>query len=137
MLPCASHPPYPPLASIRLVPFSGTMAPHAEFNQPNPAPVAGLQALYTDLELAIERVPIESLKTYKRQLRKHSKDQIEKLRASICCFGMVQPLLVDGSGELIGGHGLLKRHGSLATPRCRSCGSRTSMRRRSGLFGSR
>jgi hypothetical protein len=82
--------------------------PHAEFEQPDAAPVTGLQALYTNLELAVERVPIESLKTYKRQLRKHSKDQIEKLRASICAFGMVQPLLVDGTGELIGGQGLLQ-----------------------------
>ena len=42
-----------------------------------------VKALYRDLKLAVEYVPIESLRAYKRALRTHSPAHIEQLEASI------------------------------------------------------
>jgi DNA modification methylase len=64
-------------------------------------------ALYQDLQLAIEQVPVEELTPYTRKLKKHSKAHIEQLSASIKAFGLVQPLVIDATGEIIAGHGLL------------------------------
>lgn len=64
------------------------------------------EALYRDLKLAVEYVPIDQLKAYKRALRTHSTAHIEQLKASIQAFGFVQPVMVDAGGEIIGGHGI-------------------------------
>ncbi|WP_230533366.1 site-specific DNA-methyltransferase [Microvirga roseola] len=67
-----------------------------------------VKALYRDLKLAVEYVPIKSLKAYKRALRTHSAAHIEQLEASIQAFGFVQPILVDTDGEIVGGHGIFE-----------------------------
>jgi hypothetical protein len=67
-----------------------------------------VKALYRDLKLAVEYVPIERLKAYKRALRTHSAAHIEQLEASIQVFGFVQPILVDADGEIVGGHGIFE-----------------------------
>lgn len=71
---------------------------------PSASPSA--KALYHDLKLAVEYVPVESLKSYKRALRTHTAEHIEQLVASIHAFGFVQPILVDAEGEIVGGHGI-------------------------------
>ncbi|WP_262269561.1 site-specific DNA-methyltransferase [Microvirga yunnanensis] len=67
-----------------------------------------VKALHRDLKLAVEYVPIDSLKAYKRALRTHSPAHIEQLEASIQAFGFVQPILVDADGEIVGGHGIFE-----------------------------
>jgi hypothetical protein len=71
-------------------------------------PSRKVKALYRDLKLAVEYVPIESLRVYKRALRTHSPAHIEQLEASIQAFGFVQPILVDADGEIVGGHGIFE-----------------------------
>jgi ParB-like chromosome segregation protein Spo0J len=67
-----------------------------------------VKALYRDLKLSVEYVPIESLRAYERALRTHSLVHIEQLEASIQAFGFVQPILVDAEGEIVGGHGIFE-----------------------------
>jgi hypothetical protein len=69
---------------------------------------AELRAFYRDLRLEIKHVPIAGLTPYGRELRKHSKRQIEQLAESVAAFGLVQPILIDGHGEIIAGHGLVE-----------------------------
>ncbi len=73
-----------------------------------PPPSRKVKTLYRDLKLAVEYVPIESLKAYKRALRTHSAAHIEQLEASIQAFGFVQPILVDADGEIVGGPGIFE-----------------------------
>lgn len=86
--------------------LSGEIPPgsHDHLREFESVPVA---ALYKDLALHIEHVPLTSLREYSRNSRTHSKKQIEQIGSSITAFGFVQPLIVDEKGEIIGGHGLL------------------------------
>lgn len=51
------------------------------------------------------RVPIDELIPYARNARTHDKAQIAQLRASLREFGFVNPVLIDGSRNIIAGHG--------------------------------
>ena len=51
---------------------------------------------------------ISSLKPYARNARTHSKAQLRKIADSIRAFGFVNPILIDGDGEIIAGHGRLE-----------------------------
>ena len=84
-----------------------------------------VKTLYRDLKLAVEYLPIENLRAYKRALRTHSPAHIEQLEASIQAFGFVQPILIDADGEIVGGHGM----GLEGLPSPRRAG-RIGMRRR-------
>ncbi len=53
----------------------------------------------------IEHVPIEELRPYNCNARRHSKKQLRKIAASIQEFGFVVPVLVERGGTLIAGHG--------------------------------
>ncbi|MGC4025602.1 MAG: DNA methyltransferase [Mesorhizobium sp.] len=57
------------------------------------------------IELKIRYVPVGTLKPYQNNARTHSKKQISQIAASIRRFGMVTPILVDGDGTIIAGHG--------------------------------
>jgi hypothetical protein len=66
-------------------------------------PSRKVKALYRDLKLAVEYVPIESLRAYKRALRTHSPAHIEQLEASIQAFGVtgrVRPPFERASAEV-------------------------------------
>ena len=52
-----------------------------------------------------QQIKIDELKPYKNNARKHSKDQLKKIAASIKEFGFVNPVLVDGKNTIIAGHG--------------------------------
>lgn len=56
----------------------------------------------------VEIVAISAIEHYKRNARKHSKKQIGKIAQSIKKFGWTVPLLIDGDGNLIAGHGRLE-----------------------------
>lgn len=55
--------------------------------------------------MIIEEIPIEELKPYKNNTKKHSKEQIKKIAKSIEQFGWKQNLVVDSNGEIVVGHG--------------------------------
>jgi DNA modification methylase len=49
----------------------------------------------------------DELRGYERNARTHSKDQVKQIAASITAFGFNNPILIDGSGMVIAGHGRL------------------------------
>jgi DNA modification methylase len=55
--------------------------------------------------LAVEYLPIASLKPFERNARTHSKQQIKKIAESIRSFGFTNPVLIDASNTIIAGHG--------------------------------
>ena len=57
---------------------------------------------------AWEMRPIDSIIPYARNAKIHSADQVARIRASLQEFGFVRPLLIDGAGNLISGHGTLE-----------------------------
>lgn len=59
----------------------------------------------TDLNLAIEHVPIERVLPYERNARTHSDAQVAQIAGSIAEFGFVNPVLIDQRGTIIAGHG--------------------------------
>ena len=56
-------------------------------------------------DLNITVMPLERLKPYARNARKHSKKQIEQIAASIREFNWTNPILIDDSNSIIAGHG--------------------------------
>jgi len=56
---------------------------------------------------AVERWPIDRLEHYPRNARTHGDDQVARIAASMVEFGWTVPVLVDGDGGVIAGHGRL------------------------------
>jgi hypothetical protein len=56
-------------------------------------------------DLAVEYRPIGSLKPQERNARTHTRKQIRQIADSIKVFGFVNPVLLDGTGGIIAGHG--------------------------------
>lgn len=54
----------------------------------------------------VER-PIDCVKPYSRNAKRHPERQIERLATIIAEFGWDQPIVVDGAGVIIKGHGRL------------------------------
>jgi len=48
---------------------------------------------------------VTALTPYARNARTHSKKQIKQIAASITAFGFTNPVLIDGAGRIIAGHG--------------------------------
>lgn len=55
--------------------------------------------------LKYEQKPIEALTPYARNSRTHDETQIAKIARSIEEFGFLNPVIIDGSGGIIAGHG--------------------------------
>jgi DNA modification methylase len=55
--------------------------------------------------LKVEMLPTEALKAYPGNARTHSKKQIRQIGRSIEQFGFCNPVLIDGNGQIIAGHG--------------------------------
>jgi DNA modification methylase len=55
----------------------------------------------------IELRPVDRLIPYCGNARTHTRAQIKQIAASIQAFGFVNPILIDGVGEVIAGHGRL------------------------------
>lgn len=53
----------------------------------------------------IEKIPLEGLIPYARNSRTHSEAQIAQIASSIREFGFTNPVLIDGDGGIIAGHG--------------------------------
>jgi DNA modification methylase len=56
-------------------------------------------------DLSIEHLPVGQLRPYDRNARTHSAKQIAQIAASIAAFGFNNPVLIDGDGVVIAGHG--------------------------------
>jgi DNA modification methylase len=57
--------------------------------------------------LSVTYRPIDSLRPDPRNARTHPKRQLDQIAASIREFGFTNPILVDGDGSIIAGHGRL------------------------------
>jgi len=55
----------------------------------------------------VEDWPITRLSAYARNARTHSAEQVAQIAASIQEFGWTNPILADGDGQIIAGHGRL------------------------------
>lgn len=55
--------------------------------------------------MQIEQINVSELIPYARNSRTHSDEQISQIMASIREFGFTNPVLVDGDGVIIAGHG--------------------------------
>ena len=55
--------------------------------------------------MEIKRVPIESIRPYERNAKKHPRKQIEQIKRSIEEFGKNDPIAVDANGVIIEGLG--------------------------------
>lgn len=49
--------------------------------------------------------PIKDLKPYKKNAKKHPKEQVERIANSIKEFGFTQPVLIDKHNSVVAGHG--------------------------------
>lgn len=56
-------------------------------------------------EAKIVMRPVGALRPYPRNARRHSKKQLKQIAASIERFGFTNPVLVDGDGQILAGHG--------------------------------
>lgn len=56
-------------------------------------------------QLEIIYKPIKQLKPYKKNAKKHTKEQVEKIANSIKEFGFTQPVIVDKDNCVVAGHG--------------------------------
>lgn len=56
-------------------------------------------------ELNIVYKNIKELKPYKKNAKKHSKEQVERIANSIKEFGFTQPVIIDKNNCVVAGHG--------------------------------
>ncbi|MFZ2736637.1 MAG: site-specific DNA-methyltransferase [Burkholderiaceae bacterium] len=58
-------------------------------------------------DTSIEQISVDELTPYARNSRTHSEGQLAQVAASIREFGFTNPILIDGEGGIIAGHGRL------------------------------
>lgn len=56
-------------------------------------------------QMKVTYVNIKDLKPYKKNAKKHNKQQVEQIAQSIKEFGFTQPVLVDSNNCVVAGHG--------------------------------
>lgn len=80
----------------------------------------------------VESIDIESLIPYARNSRTHSDSQVAQIAASIKEFGFTNPVLIDGDGGIIAGHGrvMAARKLKLAEVPCIRLGHLTETQKR-------
>lgn len=59
------------------------------------------------MKLKIEYIPLQELKTYEKNAKIHSAEQIEQIKKSIQEFGFNDPIAIWKDNEIIEGHGRL------------------------------
>ena len=69
---------------------------------------------------ALERLPIDQLRPWPRNVRTHSRKQVRQIAESIRRFGFTNPVLIDGENRILAGHGRVEaaRELGLATVPC-------------------
>lgn len=53
----------------------------------------------------IEKIALGDLKPWAKNARTHSRKQIRQIAESIERFGFTNPVLIDGAGTILAGHG--------------------------------
>ena len=66
--------------------------------------------------MKIEQKPIDSIRPYDKNAKKHPKKQVEQIADSISAFGWGQPIVVDREGVIIVGHGRYEAAKKLELP---------------------
>ncbi len=56
----------------------------------------------------LEYLSTNDIKSYKNNMRTHSKEQVDQIVESIQEFGFTNPILIDGNNVIIAGHGRLE-----------------------------
>lgn len=56
-------------------------------------------------QMKVTYVNIKELRPYKKNAKKHNKEQVEQIARSIKEFGFTQPVLVDKHNSVVAGHG--------------------------------
>jgi len=56
-------------------------------------------------QMNVQWVDITSVRPYEKNAKKHPKDQVAHIAASLRRFGWKQPLVVDSDGVIVVGHG--------------------------------
>lgn len=70
----------------------------------------------------IEMTPVNALRPYASNARRHSRKQVRQIAESIRRFGFTNPVLISDEGEIIAGHGRVmaaKELGRLEVPTLR------------------
>ena len=82
--------------------------------------------------LEIENLRVDALIPYARNSRTHSPEQVAQIAASIREFGFTNPVLIDGQGGVIAGHGRIlgARQLGLETVPCIRLGHLTEAQKR-------
>jgi ParB-like chromosome segregation protein Spo0J len=62
----------------------------------------------TTVSKTIDQTPVEDLRPYEKNSRKHSRQQLESIAAAITEFGFTNPILIDEKQNIIAGHGRLE-----------------------------
>lgn len=75
--------------------YRGIMEPTPHSDPAHPAP--GVRAM--------DYRAVETLKPANRNPRTHSRKQVRQIADSIQRFGFTNPILIDGDGRIIAGHG--------------------------------
>ena len=57
------------------------------------------------VDLRVETIAVSALKPFPANARTHSRKQIRQIADSIKQFGFTNPVLIDGTGQIIAGHG--------------------------------
>lgn len=65
-----------------------------------------------DMTNRLEIRKLSDLRPYDKNARVHSPGQIDKLRASLRAYGFVRPILINGEGMVLAGHGILEAAGA-------------------------
>ena len=86
--------------------------------------------------MQIETVAVDRLIPYARNSRTHSETQVAQIAASIKEFGFTNPVLIDGEGGIIAGHGrvLAARHLGLADVPCLRLGYLSDAQKRAYII---
>ena len=88
------------------------------------------------MTLAVETLPVDALVPYARNARTHSDAQVAQIAASIREFGFCNPVLIDGQGGIIAGHGrvMAARSLGLAEVPCVRLGHLSDVQRRAYIL---
>jgi DNA modification methylase len=74
--------------------------------RPRLAPHSSQRAVTSTIQsIAIEPIPVASLRPHPGNARTHSKKQVRQIADSIRHFGFTNPVLIGRDGEIIAGHG--------------------------------
>ncbi len=86
--------------------------------------------------MIIEHMKLDSLIPYARNARTHSEEQVAQIAGSIREFGFTNPVLIDGEGGIIAGHGrvMAARKLGLADVPCIRLTHLTEMQRRAYII---